>query len=79
MTIRKARHSSTCLPVQTGPDSICRAMLANGFRIWGCKIRIGWMPCTCTMETRYFSHRRQVLRGEKDYGRQISAITLTAK
>lgn len=30
--------------------------------------------CTCTDEVNFFSHRRQTLRGESDYGRQISAI-----
>ncbi|MGE4063163.1 MAG: peptidoglycan editing factor PgeF [Rhodospirillaceae bacterium] len=31
---------------------------------------------TCTLEDRFFSYRRSVLRGEKDYGRQLSAIGL---
>ena len=31
---------------------------------------------TCTDEERFFSYRRATLRGEPDYGRQISAITL---
>ncbi|MBT3791047.1 MAG: peptidoglycan editing factor PgeF [Alphaproteobacteria bacterium] len=31
---------------------------------------------TCTDESRFFSYRRTTKRGEPDYGRQISAITL---
>jgi len=31
---------------------------------------------TCSDETNFFSHRRAVLRGEVDYGREISTITL---
>lgn len=31
---------------------------------------------TCTAEERFFSYRRSVLRGEADYGRQLSAIGL---
>lgn len=31
---------------------------------------------TCTSEDRFFSYRRSVLRGESDYGRQLSAIGL---
>ncbi len=35
------------------------------------------MPCdTCREEARFFSHRRATLRGEADYGRQLSAIAL---
>jgi YfiH family protein len=34
-------------------------------------------PCdTCREEARFFSHRRATLRGEPDYGRQLSAIAL---
>ncbi|WP_299439190.1 peptidoglycan editing factor PgeF [uncultured Rhodospira sp.] len=34
-------------------------------------------PCdTCREEARFFSHRRATLRGEEDYGRQLSAIAL---
>ncbi|WP_019646329.1 peptidoglycan editing factor PgeF [Novispirillum itersonii] len=34
-------------------------------------------PCdTCREESRFFSYRRTVLRGETDYGRMLSAITL---
>ncbi|MBB4287359.1 peptidoglycan editing factor PgeF [Roseospira goensis] len=34
-------------------------------------------PCdTCREEARFFSHRRATLRGEGDYGRQLSAIAL---
>jgi len=33
---------------------------------------------TCSDPDRFFSYRRSVLRGEPDYGRQISAITLAA-
>jgi YfiH family protein len=32
---------------------------------------------TCAAEDRFFSYRRSVLRGEKDYGRQLSAIGMT--
>jgi hypothetical protein len=32
--------------------------------------------CTCRDEQDYFSYRRATHRGEPDYGRQISAITL---
>ncbi len=32
---------------------------------------------TCAMEERFFSYRRSVLRGEPDYGRNISVIALT--
>jgi YfiH family protein len=31
---------------------------------------------TCAMEQKYFSYRRKTLRGEADYGRQISCIAL---
>lgn len=31
---------------------------------------------TCRDESRFFSYRRTTLRGEKDYGRQLSAIVL---
>lgn len=31
---------------------------------------------TCALEDGFFSYRRSVLRGEKDYGRQLSAIGL---
>lgn len=35
------------------------------------------MPCdTCREEARFFSHRRATLRGESDYGRQLSVIAL---
>ena len=34
--------------------------------------------CTYTEEERYFSYRRATHRGEKDYGRQLSAILLKA-
>ncbi len=35
------------------------------------------LPCdTCAEETRFFSYRRSCLRGEADYGRGLSAITL---
>jgi polyphenol oxidase len=33
---------------------------------------------TCAAEERFFSYRRSVLRGESDYGRQLSAIGLLA-
>ena len=33
--------------------------------------------CTFRDEARFFSFRRTTHRGEKDYGRQISAIALT--
>ena len=32
--------------------------------------------CTYTREEEYFSYRRTTHAGEKDYGRQIAAITL---
>jgi hypothetical protein len=39
---------------------------------------IGAIPaCTCGEETRFYSYRRATLRGERDYGRQISAIALS--
>ena len=31
---------------------------------------------TCADEDRWFSYRRATLRGEPDYGRQLSAIAL---
>lgn len=31
---------------------------------------------TCKLESQFFSYRRATLRGEKDYGRQLSAIML---
>jgi copper oxidase (laccase) domain-containing protein len=35
------------------------------------------MPCdTCREEARFFSNRRATLRGEPDYGRQLSVIAL---
>jgi YfiH family protein len=35
------------------------------------------VPCdTCREEERFFSYRRATLRGEKDYGRNLSAIAL---
>jgi polyphenol oxidase len=35
------------------------------------------VPCdTCREEQRFFSYRRATLRGEKDYGRNLSAIAL---
>ncbi len=34
--------------------------------------------CTYSEEARFFSYRRSVHRGEKDYGRQISAISMTS-
>ncbi len=38
---------------------------------------IGRIPAdTCRDEARFFSYRRSTLRGEPDYGRQISAIVL---
>ena len=33
---------------------------------------------TCGDEARFFSYRRSILRGEKDYGRSLSAIALEA-
>ncbi|MGH6817069.1 MAG: polyphenol oxidase family protein, partial [Hyphomicrobiaceae bacterium] len=33
-------------------------------------------PCTCRGESLFFSYRRAALRGESDYGRQISAIVV---
>ena len=37
-----------------------------------------WVSCdTCSDEARFFSNRRAVRRGEGDYGRLLSAITLT--
>lgn len=33
---------------------------------------------TCFEENRYFSYRRSCLRGEKSYGRQVSAISLSS-
>ena len=33
---------------------------------------------TCSNEAQFFSYRRTTLRGEPDYGRQISAIALTS-
>jgi copper oxidase (laccase) domain-containing protein len=33
---------------------------------------------SCAEERRFFSYRRSRLRGEPDYGRQISAIALEA-
>lgn len=40
--------------------------------------RIGGIPaCTCGEENRFYSYRRATLRGESDYGRQISAIALS--
>jgi polyphenol oxidase len=35
------------------------------------------MLCTCRNESLFFSYRRKTLRGEVDYGRQISAIVVT--
>jgi YfiH family protein len=36
-------------------------------------------PCdTCVEESRFFSYRRATLRGEPDYGRQLSAIVIDA-
>lgn len=32
---------------------------------------------TCTADTQFFSYRRSVLRSERDYGRQLSAIVLS--
>jgi len=43
-------------------------------------VRVEDMPlCTYADEARFFSFRRATHRGEKDYGRQISAICLTDK
>jgi copper oxidase (laccase) domain-containing protein len=33
--------------------------------------------CSFTLEKEFFSYRRSRLKGEPDYGRQISAIVLT--
>ena len=33
---------------------------------------------TCTEADRFFSYRRSVLKGEPDYGRQISVIGLAS-
>lgn len=39
--------------------------------------RVKILPCdTCAEENRFFSYRRACLRGEKDYGRGLSAIYL---
>jgi len=49
-------------------------------RIWESRAGIGEvqaLPCdTCAEEERFFSYRRACLRGEKDYGRGLSAIYL---
>ncbi len=38
---------------------------------------VGAVPCdTCREEERFFSYRRATLRGETDYGRNLSAIAL---
>ena len=34
---------------------------------------------TCSEESRFFSYRRSMLRGEPDYGRQLSAIVLDSE
>ena len=34
---------------------------------------------TCAAESVFFSYRRATLRGEPDYGRQLSAISLASK
>jgi len=50
---------------------IARRLAAAGLR------SVAAVPCdTCREESRFFSYRRATLRGEKDYGRNLSAIAL---
>ncbi|WP_366552937.1 peptidoglycan editing factor PgeF [Aquibaculum sediminis] len=53
-------------------DYVARRLHRAGLR------QVQPLPCdTCSEEERFFSYRRACLRGEPDYGRQLSAIALT--
>ena len=50
--------------------------LADRLRYEGAGTVVDLACCTFTDETRFFSYRRTTHRAEKDYGRQISAISI---
>ncbi len=50
--------------------------LTDRLRSFGVGTVVDTAVCTYTREGEYFSYRRATHRGEKDYGRQIAAITL---
>ena len=55
-----------------------KGYVARRLAVAGCK-SIQILPCdTCAEEARFFSYRRACLRGEKSYGRNLSAIHLEA-
>jgi len=55
-----------------------KGYVARRLALGGCT-SIQVLPCdTCSEETRFFSYRRACLRGEEDYGRNLSAIYLEA-
>jgi polyphenol oxidase len=51
--------------------------LENQLKGEGAGLVVNLGLCTYSDEARFFSYRRTTHRGEKDYGRQISAIALT--
>jgi hypothetical protein len=53
------------------------AYLTDRMKAFGIGMVIDSALCTCTREEEYFSYRRATHAQEKDYGRQIAAITLT--
>jgi polyphenol oxidase len=53
------------------------AYLIDRMKAFGIGMVIDSALCTCTREEEYFSYRRATHAQEKDYGRQIAAITLT--
>jgi YfiH family protein len=52
------------------------AYVASRFLLLGCPLPEILHEDTVTQEDRFFSYRRKTLRGEPDYGRQISTIML---
>jgi hypothetical protein len=65
------RQSSTARPYFDLPAFVTMRLQAAGI---GSVENLGL--CTCENESLFFSYRRKTLRGEVDYGRQISAIVV---